>query len=354
MIHAGLFGVWSQRKNLIGLGALVLVVATLPLWLNSPYALSNLVLIGLYTLVIIGLNILMGFAGQVSLGQAAFFGLGAYASAILTARFGWSPWTAMVAAALGTALIAYIFGIPIFRLSGHYLAMGTLAFGFLVIVVMKEWKAYTGGPTGLPGIPRFMLGGAPIKTDLAYYYLVWAFVLVGLVLAVNLVNSRFGRALRALRESEAAAESLGVRVGDYKLRALVVSALYASVAGSLYAHYMIFVSPGAFDLNMSIRFVLMAAVGGLTSIWGAPLGATVVILISLTLREVMPLISGHGSSEQQIIAYGALLVVIMVFMPQGLTSALTRAWQAAAASGRLRKLARLPKLLPWPKREKGR
>ncbi|NLG51451.1 MAG: branched-chain amino acid ABC transporter permease [Chloroflexi bacterium] len=330
---------WT-RSNLIGLLAFIAFIGTLPLWVRTPYALSNMVLIGIYSLVTIGLCLLMGYAGQISLGQAAFFGLGAYGSGILTVRFGWSPWIALLAAALLTAAVAYLIGMPMFRLRSHYLAMGTLAFGAIVTIVMNEWRAYTGGPTGLPGIPRFMLGATPIKSDLAYYYLAWGMTLIGLIVALNLIRSRFGRALRAIHDSEPAAQSLGVDTGRYKLITLVISAIYASVAGSLYAHYIIFISPNAFDFNVSVRLVLMVAVGGLASIWGAPFGTAAVILLTMALREVVPLFSSYGSGEYQIIAYGALLVVIMIFMPDGLTVALVRAWRRLLDSETLRRRLR--------------
>jgi branched-chain amino acid transport system permease protein len=329
MISPSRLGYWGQRRNLFGMLAFVAVIGLLPLVFRSPYALSTMLFIGIYTIVTQGLCILMGYAGQVSLGQAAFFGLGAYGSAILTTHFGWNPWLAMVASAALTGGIAYLIGIPIFRLHGHYLAMGTLAFGIIVTILMREWRDYTGGASGLWGIPRLGFFGVKIKSDLAYYYLVWIFVLGAMVVALNLVHSRFGRALRALRESEAAAESLGIKVSHYKLRALVVSALFASVAGSLYVHYMIFVNPDASNLDLSIRLVLMAAVGGMASIWGAPFGTALVLLLSLGLREVIPLIVGHGAGELQSIVYGAMLVVIMIFMPDGVTVALVRAWRRA-------------------------
>ena len=340
MISSELLGFWGQSRNRIGMLSFVAIVGLLPLVLNSPYALSTLLFIGIYTIVTQGLCILMGYAGQVSLGQAAFFGLGAYGSAILSGRFGWSPWLAMLAAVVITSAIAYLVGIPILRLQGHYLALGTLALGIIVGIIMREWKEYTGGATGLPGIPRLTLFGVRIRSDLSYYYLVWFFALMGLILALNIVHSRFGRALRALRESESAAESLGIKVSHYKLQAFVVSAAFASVAGSLYVHYMIFVSPGAFDLNVSIHFVLMAAVGGMASIWGAPIGAAGVVLLSLVLREVIPLIAGHGAGELHSILYGVLLVVIMIFMPDGLTVAAVRAWNKSGGLASLRR--RLP------------
>ena len=329
----GLLG--APGSNLARILAFALFLATVPLWLNTPYALSTLVLIGIYTIVVTGLCLLMGYAGQISLGQAAFFGLGAYASAILTVRWHWSPWVALVAAALITGAIASVVGIPILRLRGHYLALGTLAFGVIVHIVMNEWRAYTGGPTGLPGIPRLTVGSTPLKSDLVYYYLVWTVVLVGLAVALRIVNSRFGRALKAIRASEPAAESLGVPIASYKLQALVTSAVYASVAGSLYAHYMIFVSPSAFDFGVSVRLVLMAAVGGLASIWGAPFGAAAVVLLALALRELVPLLIKNGAGEQQLVAYGILLVVIMIFVPEGLTAAGVRAWHSVGGLTRL-------------------
>jgi len=315
-------------------------VALLPVVFGSPYALSTMVLIGIHTIVTIGLCLLMGYAGQISLGQAAFFGLGAYGSAILTARFGWSGWAAMAAAAVGTGLLAWLIGIPILRLHGHYLALGTLALGVIVHIVLTEWKEYTGGPTGLPGIPRLRLGSLVLAGDRAWYYLVWGLVLAGLVVALNIVRSRPGRALRAIRDSEPAARSLGVDVTGAKVRILVTSAVYASVAGSLYAHYMTFVSPAAFDVDLSTRLVLMAAIGGMASIWGAPLGAAVVSLLSLALREVVPLLTGYGAAEYEIIAYGVLLVAIMIYLPEGLVPAAARAVGRARLPAPLRRARR--------------
>ena len=327
MTVSAMSGQWSQRRNLIGLAVFAVGLGLVPLLFHTPYALSTMVFIGIYSIVTMGLCLLMGYAGQVSLGQAAFFGLGAYGSAILTTRFEWSPWIAMVVSAAGTGAVGYLIGMPIFRLRGHYLAMGTLALGIIVTIIADEWKVYTGGPTGLPGVPRLTLGGVPIKSDIAYYYLVWVFVFVALLVGLNIVHSRFGRALRAIRDSEPAAESLGIQVESYKLRTLAVSAVYASVAGSLYVHYMIYISPSAAGLDLSIRLVLMAAIGGMASIWGAPFGAAAVILLTLALREIIPLFTHHGSGEHQIIAYGILLIVIMIFMPRGLTAAGARAWR---------------------------
>ena len=217
----------------------------------------------------------MGYAGQVSLGHAAFFGLGAYASAILTVKLGVSPWLAMVAGVVVTAALAYLIAT---RSSG---CAGTtwpwppwgwhhrhLAFG--------EFRELTGGPTGLPGMPRLTIGSFVFAGDMEYYYLVWA-VLCSAHRPVT-QHRQFTRRPRVARDprQRAGGRELGVDAGRYKLQVLVLSAVYASVAGSLYVHYMIFVSPQPFDFGTSVRLVVMAAVGGLASVWGAPFGAVAV------------------------------------------------------------------------------
>ena len=317
--------------------ALVLVVGILPLVFSSPYALSTLTLIGIYTIVTLGLCLLTGYAGQASLGQAGFLALGAYGSAILTARLALSPLLALLMSAGATALVAYLVGIPILRLHGHYLAMGTLAMGVIVNISLREGKVLTGGPSGLAGIPHLSLAGVVVKGDVAYFYVVWAVVVVALLLALNVVSSRFGRALRAIRSSEAAAESLGVDIGGTKLAVFVLAAIYASVAGSLYAHYMTYISPSAFDLDTSVRLVLMAAVGGLASIWGAPFGTATVVLLALVLREITSAIAPNAGGEYQSVAYGVLLVAIMIFLPEGVTVSGLQWWRRADLLRRLRR-----------------
>ncbi|NPV06377.1 MAG: branched-chain amino acid ABC transporter permease [Anaerolineae bacterium] len=306
-------GRWVPAVTFVGL------LAVLPLVFNTPYALSNLTLIGIYTLVTLGLCLLMGYAGQASLGQAGFLALGSYGSAVLTARYHLPPVVAAGVAAGVTAGVAWLVGIPILKLRGHYLAMGTLALGVVVNIGLREWRAITGGPSGLAGIPHLSLIGVSIRGDLPYYYAVWAVATAILLISLNIVDSRFGRSLRAIRASEAAAESVGVDVGRTKLLVFVLAAVYASLAGSLYAHYMTFISPSTFDIGASVRLVLMAAVGGLASIWGAPFGAATVVLLALVLREAADAFFPSVGGEYQSIAYGLLLVVIMIFMPEGVT-----------------------------------
>ncbi len=322
-----------RYPNAAGIIVLGLFVGTLPGWVTSPYLLSTFIFIGISTILTVGLCLLMGYAGQISLGHAAFYGIGAYTSGILTVKYDTSPWLAMLIGVVITAGVAYAIGIPIFKLKEHYLAMATLAFGIIVYLAFGELRELTGGPTGLPGVPRLSIGSFVFDGDVEYFYLVWGTVLVVLTLSLNVVNSRVGRALRAIHSSEEAAQSIGVDPGRTKLQVLVLSAAYASVAGSLYVHYMMFVSPTPFDFSASVRLVVMAAVGGLASIWGAPFGATVVTLLTVVLREAMPKIIHNASGEHTIIVYGLILVIIMIFMPEGLTRGVLNVIERAGGLG---------------------
>lgn len=322
---------WNTHRRALEVALLALVMGLIPLVDRSPYHLSILIQVGIFTLLVIGLNLVMGYAGQISLGHAAFYGLGAYASAMTTVYLGINPWLAMIGGMVFTGLIALVIGIPIFRLKGHYLAMATLGFGIIVHLIFKQFlKEWTGGPTGLPGVPHLAIGSFVFDNDVRYFYLVWFFVVVVMVLALNLVNSRIGRALRSIHSSEEAAESLGVDTARYKLQVLIVSAVFASLAGSLRAHYNLHVSPASFTFISSVELVVMSAVGGLASIWGAPFGAAVVYLIRPMMREIMPRLLDFRSGEYELIAYGVMLVIIMIVTPEGLVAGmgnLLRRWE---------------------------
>ncbi len=205
----------SGRSNLFTFLALAVVLAVLPTRATNNYHLSILVFIGLNTMLTVGLSLLMGYTGQISLGHAVFFGSGAYITGILTTRFDWSPWPAIIVAALVTGGLAYLIGIPIFRLRGHYLAMATLGLNVIFEAVVITETQWTGGPNGLLGIPRLTLGSWVLKGEHAYYYVVWAVALVILALSLNIVNSRVGRALRAIHASELAAAAMGVDVDAF-------------------------------------------------------------------------------------------------------------------------------------------
>jgi len=265
---------------------------------------------GIFCLVTLGLSLLMGFAGQISLAQAAFFGIGAYGSGILTGHFHWNPWAALLASAGAAAAVAWIVGVPALRLKGHYLAMATLGFGVIVHIVMNEEVDWTGGPSGLGGIPGMSCAGRKISGDAAWFYLVWAFVLAAFLFSRHVLHSRIGRALRAIHDDEKAAEAMGVPVSILKVQVFVYSAVLASVGGSLYAHYVSFLSPGSFDLMWSVRFVLMVVVGGMQSLWGALVGTVLLTFIGNEWLQVF--------ADFEILVYGGILLVMALFVPQGL------------------------------------
>jgi len=288
-------------------------LAALPLVMRNPYNLGILNLIGLYTIVVLGLNLFIGYAGQISLGHAGFFGLGAYGSAILTTTCGVSPWIAMILTAGGLLAVALIIGVPTLRLHGHYLAMATLGFNYIVHLVLVQWDSVTGGPAGLSGIPPLSVLGWPINNDLKFHYLVWTFALIALTLCLNLVRSGVGRGLAALAQDEVAAATLGVDVKRAKIGVFVLSAVFASVAGSLYAHYFGYINPDAFSIFRSLDLVIMVVVGGMGSIWGTLFGAAFI--------TTLPHFLGVFESYVDVI-HGLILVVILLFLPQGFVTGL--------------------------------
>jgi branched-chain amino acid transport system permease protein len=297
------------KKNMLSLLILAAVVLALPLGLGNSYYLNVLVFVGIYSLITIGLSLLMGYTGQISLGQAAFFGLGAYTSGVLSAKFGVSPWLGLLAAIFVTGGIAFLIGAPALKLKGHYLAMATLAFGYIVFIVFNQASSLTGGPSGFGQIPRFRLGNFLLRSDVHYYYLVWTLVIVVLLGSLNIIHSRVGRALRSIHEGELAANIMGVNTAKYKIQVFVLSAVYASLAGSLYAHFITFLNPTPFGFHFSIVLVAMVAVGGMANVWGAMIGAALLTLLPEYLRAF---------HDYDILIYGSILLVIMIFLPQGL------------------------------------
>lgn len=287
----------------------IAIVAVLPFFLSNSYYVGALVFVGIYSMMTISLSLLMGYAGQISLGQAAFYGIGAYASGVLTTRADVSPWLAMVMAAAVTGILAFLISVPVLKLRGHYLAMATLGFGEIMYVFFNSAVGLTGGPSGFGQIPRLAIGGFVIKKDIHFYYLVWMTVAVLLTLVLNVIHSRVGRALRSIHGSEVAANAMGVNTASYKMQLFVFSAVVSSLAGSFYVHYVTFISPTTFDANMSILLVTMVVVGGMSNVWGALFGA----LLLGTLPEYL-----RTFGEYDILIYGAVMLAIMMFAPEGL------------------------------------
>ena len=300
---------------------MVLLIAVFPAIALKVKPISHyvdvMIFAGIFSLVSLGLCMLMGYAGQVSMAQAAFFGIGAYSSGILTSRLGWNPWMAMPAGAALAALGAWSIGVPALRLKGHYLAMATLGFGVIVHIVLGEEVKWTGGPSGMVDIPGLRIAGWKLTSEVAWYYLVWAIVFLALLFCIHVIHSRVGRGLRAIHEEEMAAESMGVPTARYKVQIFVFSAILSALAGSFYTHYVTCLNPGSFKLMWSIRFVLMVMVGGMQSLWGAILGA---VLLTFAGNEWLQVFSDY-----EILVYGAMLLCVALFLPGGMVSLIPKA-----------------------------
>lgn len=340
---------WPPRERIIkGIALLTAVIAgLLIIEIISPggvgmadltfdiFTPSVVTRIGIFTIIVVGLNILLGFAGQVSLGQAAFFGIGAYTTAIFTGSWlggregigsnWWWPWVLMVIGALIAGGLAYVIGRPLLRLTGHYLAMGTLGFGIVVFILFRENFGFqlsatniTGGFDGISDVPRLAIGSFTLWPVERFYVFVWVVALAVIYLGHNIVRPRFGRALKAIRGSELAAGVMGVHVAHLKAQTFAVSAVFASIAGSLFAHFQAAVSPTPFAFVASVKLVVMAALGGARTIWGAPLGVAIVLGLEELLRSRMRVLVEGSGTEFEPVVFGLVLIALMIFMPDGL------------------------------------
>ena len=300
----------GRKQGTLLLAAAAGVLFLLPLAAND-YVLSLMVIGGIYAILCTGLNLFMGQTGQISFGHNAFAALGCYGTAILTTSYAWPTLAALILSALLAIVVAVVVGMPTLRLRGHYLAMATLALGLIVYELAVQLEPLTAGFLGISGIPGLGIGVWRLRGDLQYYYAVWLLVGVGLWCYVRIINSRTGRALGAIAGEEMAAQSLGINVSRYKLIALVISAIYASVAGSLLAHYVTFVSPEVIGLGMVTLLFTMLFVGGIGTTTGPILGA---VLIS-----VLPSLLTRFQDYRQLV-YGAILLLVIMFAPRGLHS----------------------------------
>jgi branched-chain amino acid transport system permease protein len=288
---------------------------TLPLWLQSAYHLHIAIMAGIFGVLALSLNLLLGFTGQLSLGHAAFFGIGAYTSALLTLKLEWSFWPALVAAVALAAAAGWLIGRLALKLRGAYFVLVTISFAGVISLVSVNWIELTNGPLGLPGVPAPELWGWSLRSKSAYYYLVLVALALSFLVCARLVRSRIGRAFVALRENEALAESIGVDVTHYLVLAAVVSAAMAGLGGSLYAHYTRFVSPEVFLFTYTVTMVIMVVAGGKGTLAGPLVGAVLFTTLPEALREAT-------SWQWQMLAYGALLVLLVFFMPRGIVPAI--------------------------------
>lgn len=301
----------THKKIWAGL-FLILLVITPHFPFMDPYLLFVLDLIYISVLVSIGLNLLAGYAGQVSIGHAAFYAMGAYASAILQERLGLPFFVTMILAAAITAGIGYIVGLPAIRLQGLFLAMATLAFGLVIEEILIIAEPLTHGPNGM-AVPEATLGSLVLTSDTnAFYYTCLAVAAIMTWVAINIVNSRTGRAFVALRESEIAAQTNGINLSGYKTIAFAISAFYTGLAGALYAQAVTFIAPDGFTIFLSIQFLAVIIIGGMGSILGSILGAITLVLLPELFAKMPP------EWGAPMIFYGAALILVIMFMPLGI------------------------------------
>src|SRR3990167_3971378 len=280
------------------------------------YLLHILVITGIYIILTLSLNLILGYTGLPAFGHAAFSCVGAYTSSLLALQYGISPWIGLTLGACVAAVLGLLIGLPSIRLKGDYLALATFGFGVIVYSVAKNWVSLTRGPLGLPGIPGFIFFGMPLNSIISYLILVASFVLLTYVVIRRIVHSPFGRILRGIREDEIATLAMGKDVNRHKLQVFIIGAFFAGIAGSLYAHYITFIDPSSFTVMESIVILLMVVFGGMGSLAGSFLGAAVLVILPELLR-FLGLPSAIAAPLRQMI-YGLLLVILMVKRPQGL------------------------------------
>jgi len=301
-----------QKNAYLGLGLVAAVLIVLPFVLPNSYYMDLVIRMAINATIVIGLNLLIGFAGQISLGHAGFLGIGAYASAVLPTHFGWHPVLAMAAGAAATALIAGLVARPIFKLKGNYLAMATLGLGIIINITLRNEAQWTGGPDGM-AVPAMALFGYELNSDKQWYWVVALLLTFSVWASLNMIDSPFGRALRALHGSEVAAQVVGVNLVRYKVTIFVLSAVFASIMGSITAHYIGFVTPNFADFFHSIELVTMVVVGGMASVFGSIVGA----VLLTALPQALATFEGWET-----VVFGSVLMLCMIFLPKGLVPTL--------------------------------
>jgi branched-chain amino acid transport system permease protein len=335
-----------QRYLLAVFIALLLVAPQLA----SEFHVTLLNYIGLYSIVTVGLVLLTGVGGLMSFGQAAFVGLGGYATAYLTTStslpswlvfLGGSPWLGLLAGLVLTALVALLLGLLTLRLSGHYLPLGTIAWSISLYFLFGNLE-FLGGHTGISGIPALTLFGLQMKDGRVFYYLIWAMVLVAVWLTLNLLDSREGRAIRALKGGVVMAEAMGVDTARSKVVIFLIAALFGCVSGWLYAHLQRFVNPTPFGLNMSIEYLFMAVLGGAAHVWGALVGAGIITVLKQWLQDWLPKLLG-ASGNFEMIVFGVLLVFVLQRARDGLWPILARLVPRRAQTRRFPQAEPLPR-----------
>ena len=301
-----------KNNQFLGLYIIMTVLLVLPFVLPNSFYVDLAIRMAINAVIVLGLNLLIGFAGQISLGHAGFLGIGAYATAALPTHFGWHPLLAMAAGAAAAGLLAATVARPIFKLKGHYLAMATLGLGIIINIVVRTEARWTGGPDGM-SVPPMSLAGFEISGDKHWYWIVAILLSVSVWASLSLIDSPFGRALRALHGSEVASKVVGVDVVRYKVAIFVLSAVFASIMGSVTAHYVGFVTPNLADFFHSIELVTMVVIGGMASVYGSVVGAVLLTALPQALTSF---------EGWETVAFGTILMLCMIFLPKGLVPTL--------------------------------
>lgn len=268
-----------------------------------------MIFFAIFAILSLGLDIVLGLTGLFTLGHAVFFGIGAYASALLALKFGAPFWISIIAAIIVSGILGAILGFPSLRLRGDYLAIATLAYAFIFRMLLINADNVTGGPMGLPNIPRPSILGFYLGSREAYYYLVWTAVLICFLICLRIAKGKMGRAFRAIRDDDDAAEYMGINIVIYKVMAFAIGGAIAGAAGSLYVHYLTFVSPDTFTSQQSLLIISMVAIGGTGTIVGPILGAGILVLLPEVLRFV---------GDFRLMVVGLLTILVMIFRPRGI------------------------------------
>jgi len=317
---------WAKHERIVTFAALA-VAALFPFVVTSSY-IMNIVIMGLiFSVLSISLNLITGYLGQVTLGHAAFYGIGAYTAAILATKFNWSFLATFLCAAVLSALCGILLGLPTLRLSGNYLAIVTMAFGEITRLIELNWMDLTRGPMGIPAIPAPSILGFNFRSTRSKYYLILVVLILAVIVVHNIVNSRTGRTFLAIKGDSIAAEAMGINLFRYKLLCFSISALIAGVAGAFYAHYMSFIDPTSFAGAVSTRILSMTILGGLGSIPGSIFGAITLTAVPELLRSLSEVLLQWSASlapvaralvESRQIVYGIILVIMVLVKSDGL------------------------------------
>jgi len=289
--------------------AILVILVFVPVFVSNLYYIQVLIFVGIYIILTLSLNLLNGYVGLLSIGHAAFYGIGAYASAKLMMEAGFPFLLAMSGAGVIAGIFGYLIAKPTLRLSGIYMTLATLGFNIILFLVLQNWMSFTNGPLGIMDVPSPVIFGYEISSRAGYYYLILTLILLTLGSMYRLIHCRFGRALIAIREDDLAAEATGIDTTRYKIQAFVLAAFYAGIAGSFYAHFIGFISPDSFYIYESFILLAMLAFGGQGNLIGPVVGATVLLIIPEAFRFLQ---------EYRMFVYGSVLIIMMLVRRQGL------------------------------------